>query len=332
MGPAPAIAAMILLGWAGAQPTPRSYVNIAYVPATGKVLVFGGQVRGTIPLPQDESIWWWDPADGSWSEAVIEGAPTSRSGASIAVHETSSTVLVYGGARVSEGGARVTPETWLFYPAESRWEQLEFEATARPLPGVGEALTYHPISDTFVLYGGLSLSNFEEIDQTWQFDLDTRTWAKVATQGSPQPRNFVALVSDPTSGLVVMYGSPDRIPDFHAYVFDPATGAWERRSAGPEGSRDDGYSRIVLDHDSGRLVRFGGTGEHADTPWVYDVATDSWQQLAIEGPAPEKRSRHGMTSVPGVGVVVFGGQLASSGLVTNELWVLEVDAGRWTQR
>lgn len=324
------VAMSAVIGTAAAQPTPRSYVNLAYVPTVGKVLVFGGQVRNVSPIPQDESIWWWDPADGSWSEVATEGAPSSRSGAAIAVHEPTGTVLVYGGATVAGSGAgpRLTPETWLYYPDEARWEQLEFDASDRPLPGLGEALTYDPVSDTFVLYGGLSFPGLMAYDQTWQFDLGERAWTRVTAQSYPEATNFVALASHPASGLIVMYGTSD----FNAWVFDPSAASWERRAKGQEGRREDVYSKIVFDHDSGKLVRYGGTGEHADRAWIYDVATDSWQELMVEGPAPTKRSRHGMTSVPGLGVVVFGGQALPDGLETDELWVLEVDAGRWTQR
>lgn len=325
------------LGFVAAQPSPRHYVDMEYVPQVGKVLVFGGYDSGFDLSGAADAMWWWDPSDGSWTEGNLEGGPSPRGGPAIAVHAPTGMVLVYGGASGPRANSvRELPETWLYDPVADAWETLEFAMTERPLRGVGEALAYHAGADVFVLFGGMSLGTGALYADTWHFDLESKTWSKQETVNAPDGRNYVGFDYHPGVDRIVMYGSPDYVNDFHAYIYDPASATWTEASAGPEGKDPDHYSRLVFDHDSGKLVRFGGTGGHARQVWTYDPVTDAWSELVAEGTGPSRLSRHAMTSVPGVGIVVFGGTTGISPTVTanltSELWVLDVVAGRWEQR
>lgn len=291
--------------WGAAQPSPRFYVNAAYVPLVGKVLVYGGIIDPEVPAPGPvevtDPIWWWDPVDGSWTRGLGDGAPASYV-SQIAVHDPTGKILVYGARGFSWYG-----ETWLFDPTNESWEQFEVPMELAPTTGLGPGMTYHPPTDTFVMYGNKTGEYFDPA--VWHLDLAERTWTKVETQDFPMGRNYVSFVYDPTSELIVLYGSTDwpiNI-DFRAYTYDPASLTWQVGGAAPTSSIGDYYSKTVFDHDSGKLVRYGGTGEHSATPWIYDVASATWQELVTTGPSPESRRSHAMTAVPGLGVVVFGG-------------------------
>lgn len=329
-----ALGVVMLAATVWAQPSPRFYVDMEYVPQVGKVLVFGGfDVNSTRGAP--DTMWWWDPSDGSWTEGNPEGGPSPRGGASIAVHKPTGTVLMYGGGSgPNPGSFTIRPETWLYDPVTDTWESLDFVFTERPRLGVGEALAYHAGSDVFVLFGGMSLGSGVLFSDTWHFDLVSKAWTKQATTNAPAGRNYVGFDYHPGTDRMVMYGSPDYVNDFSAYSYDPAIATWQQGSSGPKGSSPDYYSRMVYDLDSGKLVRWGGTGQHAGQVWTYDPEADVWSELETEGPAPARLSRHAMTSVPGVGVVVFGGSTAgvSPSALVNELWVLDVVAGRWERR
>jgi hypothetical protein len=331
------LAAVVLAAAALAQPSPRFYVDMVYVPQAGKVLVFGGKDDENVPSGAADTIWWWDPADGSWESAAAADGPSPRGGVAIAVHQPTGTVVLFGGNHGTPAGL-LPPytDTWLFHPETGVWERLDFPAGQHPERAFGRVMEYHAASDTFVLFGGWVAATGAFYNDVWHFDLATRTWAKVAAADPPRGRNYMGFTYDPGSERVLMYGQPDDdVRDFAVYAYDPVGQAWSRGEAELDPGGIDYFLRMVYDPDSGKVVRWGGTGDDAGTAWLYDPDADAWRALETGQPAPARRSRHAMTSVPGVGVVVFGGAL--TGLfqgrdLVNELWVLDVVEGRWEQR
>jgi N-acetylneuraminic acid mutarotase len=99
-----------------------------------------------------------------------------------------------------------------------------------------------------------------------------------------------------------------------AEVFDPATGSWEERSPLPEAQ--GGIAAAAL---GGRLYVFGGeffgpdgSGVH-ERSWVYDPATDSWQEIA-----PMPVPRHGLGAVTvGDAIYVVAGAAEAGGAATS---------------
>jgi len=330
------LAIMVLATAALAQPSPRFYVDMVYVPQVGKVLVFGGKDDENVPWGAADTIWWWDPADGSWESAAAADGPSPRGGVAIAVHQPTGTVVLFGGSHGTRAGLLPNyTDTWLLHPDTGVWERLDFEPGHHPERAFGRALEYHAASDLFVLFGGwVPPGRF--YNDVWHFDLAARRWVKVAAADPPRGRNYIGWTYDPGSERVLMYGQPDDdVRDFAVYAYDPVGQAWTRGEAELDPGGIDYFLRMVYDHDSGSVVRWGGTGDDAGTAWLYDPKADEWRPLETGEPAPARRSRHAMTSVPGVGVVVFGGAL--TGLfqgrdLVNELWVLDVVEGRWEQR
>jgi len=300
-----------------------------YVRQVGKVLVWGG-------YDVADMMWWWDPVDGTWTEGSLDGGPVyvpNNGPGEAAVHTPTGTVLVFNGETGPDDPVPA-PVTWLYDPVAHTWESLHFPTGEGPQLGVGHMLAYHEAADVFVLFGGFSRETESLLTDTWHFDLNSRTWSKQTTTDTPAGRNYVAFAYHPRVERVVMYGSPEFVYDFRAYLYDPDAANWQQAASGPEGYFPDHYVRMVYDHDSDKLVRFGGRTQHAGQVWVYDPEMDAWSELETEGPAPSARSRHAMTSVPGVGVVVFGGTTGElePWYRVNELWVLDVEARRWERR
>ena len=98
--------------------------------------------------------------------------------------------------------------------------------------------------------------------------------------------------------------------------------------------------RYALAHDlaHGRALIHGGrTREGTSGPytvfddlWAYELATDTWTELA-KGPSP--RSNH-VAAIVGNRLVVHGGNASSNGLVFDPLgdtWAFDLDAETWSQ-
>jgi hypothetical protein len=316
------------MGIALAQPSPRGYVDMVYVPQVGKVLLFGGQSSPNPPYPPVGGTWWWDPQSGAWTEVTSEPQPTPRSAGHLEVHDPTGTVVLFGGVRPAADGFATLSETWLFDPFEESWSLLEFDGPT-PTAEIGEQFAYHGAADLFVLHGGFTLNGFRALNTTWHLDLLAGAWERVEPVDPPPGRNYNAFGYDPGAALLVMSGGTEDTPD-ETWTYDPAALRWtlvERR----EGLPEIPYARFTFVAELDALVRLGGLGHDAGTPWRYDVADNVWTAVATEAPGPHV-SRHAMTAVPGLGVVVFGGLTEGAAAFNDDLWVLDVAEGRWTRR
>ena len=64
--------------------------------------------------------------------------------------------------------------------------------------------------------------------------------------------------------------------------------------------------------------------------WAYDLATDAWREVAVDGGAPKARFGHEAVWVDGVGLVVWAGQ---SGPTTffGDLWAFDPTSNAWRE-
>ncbi|MFO7546968.1 MAG: kelch repeat-containing protein [Trueperaceae bacterium] len=312
-----------------AQPSPRGYVDMVYVPQVGKVLVFGGQAVTGPPFTALGETWWYDPADGTWEQVTTEPQPSPRSAASIEVHTPTGTVVMFGGGYFTGETFATFDETWLFDAASETWSLLEFAEGEAPESAIGEMFAYHEAADTFVMFGGFTLNGFHYLTRTWHFDLATRSWTQVSPEHSMSGRNYNAFAYDPRTELLIMSGGPENAPDA-VWTYDPRTPTWQGGDRVPPGP-DVPYARKVYDPDSGALVRFGGLNEPAGTVWTIDNSLN-WSLLEVEGPTPDALSRHAMVAVPGVGVMTFGGVYDDGDAYHDDVWILDVNDRRWERR
>jgi hypothetical protein len=312
-----------------AHPGARGYVDMVYVPQTGKVLVFGGQASPNPPFPALGGTWWWDPLDGSWTEVTTQPQPSPRSAGHLELHGPTGTVVHFGGGEVTDGGYRTFGETWRFDPSDDSWTLLEFEGPT-PEAAIGEQFAYHDASDLFVLYGGYTLNGGGRyLRETWHLDLVARRWTLAEPERSPIGRNYNGFAYDPTDEALVMSGGLYGVRD-ETWTYDPRSSTWtlvERRAE----ARDVAYTRLVWDGDAETLVRVGGLGPGTAPIWTYDLATNDWTEALPAGAAPHV-SRHAVAAVPGLGVVVYGGLPDGGDAFSDALWVLDVADGSWEKR
>lgn len=324
-----AILALAMAATALAQPGARGYVDMVYVPQVGRVLLFGGQTSPNPPFPAIGGTWWWNPADGRWTEVTGEPQPSPRSAGHLELHRPSGRVVHFGGGHLTDSGYETFSETWLFDPATESWTQLAFEGPT-PEAAIGEMFAYHEAADIFVLYGGYTLSGSGRyLRDTWHLDLDGPTWTLAEPERSPIGRNYNGFAYDPRHELLVMSGGFEGVGD-ETWTYDPRSTAWtlvERRADAP----DVPYARLVWDAAAETLVRVGGLGPGTAPIWAYDLATNAWTEALPAGDAPHV-SRHAATAVPGVGIVVFGGLPEGGDAFTDALWILNAADGTWEAR
>jgi hypothetical protein len=147
--------------------------------------------------------------------------------------------------------------------------------------------------------------------------LATLAFALAACQASPTGPS----PSEPASPAASVSAEPSAEPSVGPTGWREIT-----LSAGPAAREDHTWTTDGTGHVAYLFGGRSGTTTYDDL-WAYDLATDTWTEVAASGPAP--RFGHNAAWVPGVGLVIFAGQGASG--FFNDLWAFDPDTSAWTQ-
>jgi N-acetylneuraminic acid mutarotase len=147
------------------------------------------------------------------------------------------------------------------------------------------------------------------------------------------------MVSDPTSGRLIMFGGAVDTPDGRKHIgdtwaYDPSTNVWTNLDpSGPPPARE--APAMAYDPATRKIVMFGGVrggdAKFNDT-WAYDPAVNTWTQLSPAGPSPPGRSGHVMVYDPPSGrMLMWGGTGREEGSFFTDLWAFDATTSTWTE-
>ncbi len=185
-------------------PSARVYASMAYDPAAGGIVLFGGE-------------WWtWDPSGGifwggvyadtwvwngvttSWTRLQPAQSPPARAVASMAYDSRVDRILLFGGYN----GSAYFSDTWSFDFTNDTWVNLT--GTPAPAGRLGAGITYDAGADRTILFGGSNAS--ARLGDTWSFDAGSRTWAHQYPATSPSTGYLSGFVYDPVVGRDLLVG------------------------------------------------------------------------------------------------------------------------------
>jgi len=197
-----------------AAPSPRFGALMAWDPADGYVLLFGG-VHGGVALNDT-----WAYKNESWNPVLPSGPspPPAQSGA-LAYDPSDHAMVLYGGI-----GCTAACATWTY--SGGTWTALEL--SPHPAYRFQEGLAEDLSDDGALLYGGLNATGGSLFD-TWLFSHDT--W-KEENVTSAEPRLYGGdMAWDPDLYAVVLYGGNLSANDTGTWEFQ--YGNWTSWSGNP---------------------------------------------------------------------------------------------------
>jgi hypothetical protein len=281
-------------------------------------------VPATAPLPDEvptPSIVWVNISS-------YVHAPSPRYGASMTYDAADGYVLLFGG---QYGGANQTlGDTWVISvtyqgevvnpppgPATFRFQILGWahvHERVSPSPRTGAGLTYDPVDNYTVLFGGTDAPTI--YDDTWTYSAGT--WTQLHPAQSPVGRAFAGFVFDQAAAYALLLPGLGSGPD--AWGF--AHGIWTPVAPStPLGLRQ--YETAAYDNATGVVTAFGG--QNASN--FSDLYSDTWNfstpptWYPIDSYGPVARAAAAMAYDPQIGCdVLFGG--ASAGGWLNDTWLL----------
>lgn len=137
---------------AAGSPAARGRAAIAWNPVANKLVVFGGNTRGTTPTLLNDT-WEYDPVSNTWTNVTpAAGNPSARQLAAMAWDPTLGGMLLFGGQTNDAAPPQLNNETWLF--VGGAWLQLA-PATSPPARNEHSLVTRSDAFQDVVLTGGI---------------------------------------------------------------------------------------------------------------------------------------------------------------------------------
>jgi len=282
-------------GWAdrtpvGGGPGPRTDAAMAYDPATGWALLFGGfnaddcgeeHGRDGTGLQTTACAWtWeWDGAAGTWTRLEPVTSPSPRWGHGMVHDPVEGRFVLFGGQHRRVRGNRPywLNDTWVWWPEGNTWRS---SAHADPEERKDHAMAFDEGRGKVVLHGGSGRSYWWVGDRSpWELDWGSWRWSRRADQ---DPLGALCsdhtMVFDPQRGKMVFFGGCLE-EDYLEWDGDTGEAArWTARGARP-GPRSN--HAMVFDPALGKVLVSGGRG----APGQGDLVTWSWQGAADDIPA-----------------------------------------------
>lgn len=232
---------------------PRAGAAMAYIPTTGKVLLFGGWDPNRGLLWND--TWSWDGA--TWTQLYPTKSPSPRWLAAMAYDPATSNVVLFGGH-----GTSILGDTWVW--DGSNWAQLQPKAS--PQARQAASVTFFSPSNQLLLFGGNNIN--QAFGDTWTWN--GSTWSLARTKTAPSPRFGAAMTTLP-SNVALLFGGYDYGQEHNdTWTWNGTSWALQCSSCSP--SKRDGAG-LAYDTQLGEAILFGGSDETINPISAYN---DTW--------------------------------------------------------
>jgi outer membrane protein assembly factor BamB len=304
---------------ASGGPSARSAVAMAYDPAIGDVVLFGGAQHAG--ANRSELGDTWEFSGGKWTaiKVKVSQAPSARDAASLAYYPSDRTVVVFGG----RSGGTVENDTWEL--AGSKWNPLHSRQSPPPL--YGASLDYDNGSGDLLLFGGHAAAE-SVVSATWTYSAGT--WRAGSSTTLPSARWDAGLTFDVHDGYSLLSGG-------QTTNGQPLADAWKHTSTGwtHEFPSSPGAARYgagaAYDASDGYLVVFGGqsaSGFYSNTMRFSGTGYPALCAGCVAGKTePSARDFPAMAyDAADSEVVLFGGQGPAGAL--RDTWTFS--SGAWT--
>lgn len=215
-------------------------------------------------------------------------------------------------------------------PVQGRWEEVEATNTPPP-PRRDAALGYDAARNRIILFGGRSGG---PLNDTWAFDLETRTWQPLATGDVSRPParfSMVAGMDATRNRFLIATGQGDGFFN-DVWSFDLLTDSWAPVAVqgGPPPARYGSAGGIATNGAAFYLSHgFTDQGRFDDT-WGLDLATDTWHNVTPADGRPLRRCLHAATLASPSSLILFGGCASGFGpCPLGDTWQFDTVAGSW---
>lgn len=276
-------------------PAPRADAMMAYDPADGYVVLFGGVSSEGTALGDT-----WTYRGGIWTDitGALTRSPPPRFGGTLTYDAADGYLVLFGGQGLTSHGPGLLGDTWTFRGGV--WTPLPTTGGAGPSARGFAAATYDAVDGYVLLFGGQTASGWQS--DSWEFVHGN--WTRASTGVSPASPVEPEMAYDPLDGQVVLYGGSGS----SISTWEFSGGQWAQPAT--SGTPPPAFAGSGVDFDSGNgyLLQFGGSnGASVLSDRTFDFVGGSWSGLSPRV-APSPRTEPSMVYDAADGyTLLFGG-------------------------
>lgn len=108
------------------------------------------------------TIWQYDYQQNSWQQVTATNSPPARYWHQAAFDTSNGTMFLFGG----NGANAFLADTWIYDVADRAWHKDN--ANEHPSPRINPAMSYDPINECFVFFGGMAEGG-TDLQDTWVY-------------------------------------------------------------------------------------------------------------------------------------------------------------------
>ena len=242
------------------SPPPLAEASLAYDPAAGQLVLFGGIDSSGGSL---SGTWVW--SGSTWIQESPASSPPARHGASLGYDPTTGQLILYGGSDTA-GITPMASDTWAWNGTD--WTQLA--PLTSPPPLYAATMDWDSSTGQLILFGGTTNGTYNGTNETWAWT--GTNWNELLPASSPPARLRATMAMDPESGQLLLFGGygVGQVDLGDMWAWNGTT--WTQMSPpSPPAPRAD--SSMAFDVATGKMVLFGGSVlEGADLlgdTWLY---------------------------------------------------------------
>ena len=199
---------------------------------------------------------------------------------------------VFGGVNQSEEALNTI---YIYSIDDNYWTKKEFNEKTIP-PRTGHSMTL--VGDKLVVFGGFSKGAFS--NTVYTYDIIENSW-----RNNEQHENDNEILEEGGGSPVQQVGEIASIPEPRI-----------------------NHSQVTVNTS---IVIYGGVdkdGNCFDDIWMYDLISNFWKKIQVNGEIPKARQGHTALVVDDDQILFFGGKIANI-FEVNELWKFDLNTNRF---
>lgn len=213
-----------------------------------------------------------------------------------------------------------------------QWRKITTATATAPEPRRDGEMIYDPVGKRLILFGGNSDAGLKT--DTWAFDLNTRSWTKLNTLGTPPSGRFgFDAVYDPVGHQIVIYSGQGAGFFNDTWTLNLTTLEWRDVSPAADSARPKKRygSGGIFDHVTRSLVSFAGftseAGRFQDTQ-SFGLPANAWTDWTPAGDKPQVRCL--LTAAfdkTNRRMIIYAGQRNGA---LDDIWSFDLTSRQWT--
>jgi len=207
-------------------------------------------------------------------------------------------------------------------------------ASGQPYDRKFASAVYDSARGDIIIYGGASLSNCGNLQDTWSYNVSTNTWTLLDYHNNDyydytRARQGYGMAYDEYRQEFVNFGGSSGSSNDHTNILNRTKAYWNLVNTGTPQARH--WHSLVFDTAAKCFILFGGDNDATvlNDTWTYWIGNNTWvKKNGFNAPAP--RSSYSMVYDRAINrTILFGGWNGYKNL--NDTWEYNLGTDTWTQ-